>query len=105
MFFSLTLLLKETSVFVAVHGAALAFIPFLHPLRGAVVEIVPYGHPDPMFFSHLARVSAIPHTLIQAEAAHQPSDVVAARAPYVSPVTCDVGHVVKAVRAAFDAMK
>jgi hypothetical protein len=41
-------------VLVAVHGAALAFIPFL-PATAGVVEIVPFAHPDPEFFARLAR--------------------------------------------------
>lgn len=90
-------LVSESRVLVAVHGAALAFIPFL-PTVATVVEVVPWAHGDPAFFSHItAAVDGVTHVRIDAEASLQPVQVLRARAPFMSPVTVNVTRVVQAV--------
>lgn len=90
-------LVSKARVLIGVHGAALSFIPFLHPKKSLSIELLPFGIVEPQFFTYLARLANVNHIALPANLEMQTPAIIEARAPMESPVMADVGEIVKAV--------
>jgi hypothetical protein len=92
-------LVARSDVLIAVHGAALALLPFLDAPRGAsVLELLPLGFGEADFYANLARAAGVRHTALPATAALQPASVIEADAPMESGLVADTGRVVAALQ-------
>ncbi len=92
-------LVARSNVLIAVHGAALALLPFLDASRGAsVLELLPHGFGNADFYANLARAAGVRHVALAANAALQPAAVLETDAPMESGLVADTGQVVAALQ-------